>query len=148
MVVPLSDLEARTGCGEVIGSTATGTVLSPEVLRRVCCEADLLPTCSTPPPPKTSTSAAWCGCSPAPSGACCGGATPAVPTPGCTAPAAWSKAHHVVHWADGGASDIGNAALLCRRPHSFVYTRRLVAEVRRRPDDRARHVVWDLTPGG
>jgi len=67
--------------------------------------------------------------------------------PGCTAPAAWSRAHHVLHWADGGPSDIDNAALLCQRHHSFVHTRRLWAEVRERPDEHGRYVVWDLTPG-
>ena len=39
--------------------------------------------------------------------------------PGCTAPAAWSKAHHVIHWADGGLSDVDNAALLCQRHHTM-----------------------------
>ncbi|MGB7817667.1 MAG: HNH endonuclease signature motif containing protein, partial [Ornithinibacter sp.] len=68
--------------------------------------------------------------------------------PGCTAPAAWSRAHHVRHWADGGLSDIDNAALLCQRHHTTVHTRRLWAEVRERPDDLGRFVVWDLTPGG
>ena len=29
--------------------------------------------------------------------------------PGCTAPAAWSQAHHVLHWVDGGATDVSNA---------------------------------------
>ena len=43
VIIPLSDLESRTGCGEVLGSTATGTVLSPESLRRISCEADLIP---------------------------------------------------------------------------------------------------------
>ncbi len=54
----------------------------------------------------------------------------------------------MVHWADGGASDIENAALLCQRHHSLVHSRRLIAQVRKRPDDRGRYVVWDLTPGG
>ena len=35
VTIALTDLQARTGCGEVLGSTATGTVLSPEVLRRI-----------------------------------------------------------------------------------------------------------------
>jgi hypothetical protein len=43
VIIPLADLEARTGFGEVVGSTATGTVLSPEVLRRISCEAELVP---------------------------------------------------------------------------------------------------------
>ena len=33
----------RTGAGEVLGSTATGVLLSPEVLRRVACDAALVP---------------------------------------------------------------------------------------------------------
>ncbi len=67
--------------------------------------------------------------------------------PGCTAPAAWSKAHHVLHWADGGLSDIDNAALLCQRHHTTVHCRRLGATVRRTPDEHGRYVVWDLTQG-
>jgi hypothetical protein len=52
-----------------------------------------------------------------------------------------------VHWLDGGATDLGNAALLCQRHHTHVHRRRLIAEVRGRPDDRGRHVLWDLSPG-
>ncbi|HET7763185.1 MAG TPA: hypothetical protein VFL46_12545, partial [Phycicoccus sp.] len=33
------------------------------------------------------------------------------------------------------------------RHHTFVHTRRLVAQVRGRPDERGRYVTWDLTPG-
>lgn len=40
---------------------------------------------------------------------------------GCTFPGCesrlWLDAHHVVHWADGGASDLHNATLLCRHHH-------------------------------
>ena len=147
VVVNVEDLEARTGCGEVLGSSATGTVLSPEVLRRVCCEADLIPHVLGSEGEdldlgrvvrlftRAQRRRLWRrdrGCT----------------YPGCGAPAGWAKAHHVVHWADGGASDIENAALLCQRHHSFVHSRRLIAQVRKRPDDRGRYVVWDLTPGG
>ena len=52
-----------------------------------------------------------------------------------------------MHWLDGGATDMANAALLCQRHHTFVHTRRLVAQVRGRPDERGRYVTWDLTPG-
>ncbi|HET7763446.1 MAG TPA: hypothetical protein VFL46_13860, partial [Phycicoccus sp.] len=48
---------------------------------------------------------------------------------------------------DGGPTDMTNAALLCQRHHTFVHTRRLVAQVRGRPDERGRYVTWDLTPG-
>jgi HNH endonuclease len=67
--------------------------------------------------------------------------------PGCTAPAAWSRAHHVIHWLDGGRSDMDNAALLCQRHHTFVHKRRLVATVRAAPDEQGQYVVWDLSEG-
>jgi hypothetical protein len=36
---------------------------------------------------------------------------------GCDRPPAWCDAHHLVHWADGGATDLGNVALVCRTHH-------------------------------
>ncbi len=147
VVIALSDLESRTGCGEVLGSTATGTVLSPESLRRIACEADLVPhvlgtageDLDLGMVVRLFTRAQRRrlmrrdrGCT----------------YPGCTAPAAWCKAHHVIHWADGGPSDIDNAAFLCQRHHGFVHQRGLIATVRTTPDHAGRYVVWDLTPGG
>ena len=44
--------------------------------------------------------------------------------PGCTAPPAWCDAHHIIHWADGGPSDAGNAALLCGHHHDRVHHHR------------------------
>jgi hypothetical protein len=38
--------------------------------------------------------------------------------------AAWTDAHHLVHWLDGGRSDISNAALLCRAHHTVVHRER------------------------
>ncbi|HSO65791.1 MAG TPA: DUF222 domain-containing protein [Ornithinibacter sp.] len=146
VVISVSDLEQRTGFGEVIGSTATGTVLSPEVLRRVACDAALIPHVLGSAGEdldlgrvvrlftRAQRRRLWRR------DRCC-------TYPGCTAPAAWTKAHHVRHWADGGASDIDNAALLCQRHHTFVHTRRLWATVRATPDEQGRYVVWDLNQG-
>ncbi|GGP42165.1 HNH endonuclease signature motif containing protein [Saccharothrix coeruleofusca] len=41
--------------------------------------------------------------------------------PGCPRPAKWCDAHHVVHWADGGPTDLDNLLLLCRLHHSLVH---------------------------
>lgn len=41
--------------------------------------------------------------------------------PGCDRPAPWCDAHHVIFWADGGATDMGNLALLCRYHHTLVH---------------------------
>jgi hypothetical protein len=37
--------------------------------------------------------------------------------PGCDTPARWCDAHHLRHWVDGGATNLGNLRLLCRRHH-------------------------------
>lgn len=49
--------------------------------------------------------------------------------PGCHVPATWCDAHHVVHWARGGRSDLGNYALLCPRHHTWVHQHDTSAEV-------------------
>ncbi|WP_160312719.1 HNH endonuclease signature motif containing protein [Jiangella alkaliphila] len=43
--------------------------------------------------------------------------------PGCSRPAAWTQAHHVKHWADGGATDLNNLVLLCGHHHRSVHHR-------------------------
>jgi hypothetical protein len=40
--------------------------------------------------------------------------------PGCTTPAAWTDAHHLHHWHDGGATRIEDLLLLCRFHHVQV----------------------------
>jgi hypothetical protein len=41
--------------------------------------------------------------------------------PGCSAPAQWTEAHHVRHWAHGGPTALDNLCLLCRRHHRLVH---------------------------
>jgi Domain of unknown function (DUF222)/HNH endonuclease len=41
--------------------------------------------------------------------------------PGCDRPHTWCDAHHVVHWARGGPTALGNLVLLCRRHHRLVH---------------------------
>jgi hypothetical protein len=37
--------------------------------------------------------------------------------PGCSVPAARTDGHHIRHWRDGGATDLGNLVSLCRFHH-------------------------------
>jgi hypothetical protein len=37
--------------------------------------------------------------------------------PGCTRPPAWTEAHHVIPWMDGGPTDLDNMCLLCGFHH-------------------------------
>jgi len=41
--------------------------------------------------------------------------------PGCERPASWCDGHHMVHWIDGGDTDLDNLVLLCRRHHRMVH---------------------------
>jgi hypothetical protein len=41
--------------------------------------------------------------------------------PGCDSPHQWCDAHHVVHWVDGGPTDLDNLILLCRRHHVLCH---------------------------
>jgi hypothetical protein len=41
--------------------------------------------------------------------------------PGCDRPASWSAAHHLVHRAQGGTTELGNLVLLCHRHHRMVH---------------------------
>ena len=133
------------GCGVVLGSRAAGTLLSAGTVRRLACDADVIPVVLGADGEVLDVGRAARlftrgqrralthrdgGCS----------------WPGCDAPAAWVRAHHVIHWVDGGRSDLGNAALLCQRHHTFVHDKRLIATVHP-PDEDGRSVTWDTSPG-
>jgi len=44
--------------------------------------------------------------------------------PGCGRPQGWCDAHHVVHWARGGETNLQNLVLLCRPHHRMIHARR------------------------
>jgi Domain of unknown function (DUF222)/HNH endonuclease len=59
--------------------------------------------------------------------------------PGCDRPPSWCDAHHVVHWADGGRTELANLILLCRPHHRLLHQGFRVSMVEgmpvfRRPD--------------
>ncbi|MEV3938472.1 DUF222 domain-containing protein [Glycomyces sp. NPDC049804] len=41
---------------------------------------------------------------------------------GCDRPVAWTEAHHIRHWADGGPTTAENLILLCRFHHGRIHT--------------------------
>ena len=61
--------------------------------------------------------------------------------PGCDAPASWCQAHHIVHWADGGPTDLANLALVCGHHHRFIHAHHITGRV---TADGSR-VQWDIT---
>ena len=133
-----------TGAGATLGGVDAGELLAPETVRRLACDASIIPTVLGSDGEvldlgrqvrlftAAQTRRLWLRdrhCS----------------YPGCDMPGQWCDAHHLVHWVDGGASDLGNAALLCERHHTVVHTRRYTGVVIE--DDAGARVEWDLTVG-
>ncbi len=127
-VVVLIDLDALVGEVRGTGTTLTGDVLSPSVVRRMACDAEIIPMVlgSDSEPldvgrgrrlftrgQRLALIARDRGCS----------------FVGCSVPATWCDAHHVVPWHRGGPTSVGNGALLCPRHHTEVHERDLTATV-------------------
>lgn len=51
---------------------------------------------------------------------------------GCDADVSWCDAHHRIHWADGGPTDLDNLDLLCRTHHTAVHDGRPIPRSQRR----------------
>ncbi len=49
--------------------------------------------------------------------------------PGCDRPPQWCDAHHVRHWIDGGATDIDNGVLLCGYHHRVIHKNEWVVHI-------------------
>jgi len=140
LTLDFDTLHTRYGAAKVVGTRADGVLLGCATLRRLACDAGIIP---------------------AVLGA--GGAvldqgrekrlftTDQIRAlwhrdrhctfPGCDAPAAWCDAHHLVHWIDGGPTNLGNAALLCGRHHTIAHRDRLAGTL----TDHG--IQWDLRPG-
>jgi hypothetical protein len=119
VTVDLKDLRAGTGAGTTL---LTGQLLAPETIRRIACDAAIIPVVLgthsevldigrarrlfTP----GMLRAMWLrdkGCT----------------IPGCGAPPFWADAHHLIHWVDGGPTALTNGALLCGRHHTIAHQR-------------------------
>jgi hypothetical protein len=118
LLVKVTEQSLRNGHG--LGITATGEHLSAAAVRRISCDGDLtairLDANGVPlslgrtrgivsPRQWLALVARDHGCV----------------FPNCTRPAAWTQAHHLVHWSRGGPTDLENLALLCDRHHDSVH---------------------------
>ena len=140
MTVSLEDLVARSNAATVFGSGEAGTLIGPETARRIACDAGIVPVVLGKDGQildvgrrfrlftSAQLRALWLRD---------GGCT----FPDCTVPASWCEGHHLRHWADGGSTDLGNAALLCGRHHTIVHRKGYLGEL---VDG---HVRWVLVPG-
>jgi hypothetical protein len=137
-------LRDQVGAGTTLGGLDAGTHLAPETVRRLACDASVIPVVLGSAGEVLNLGRSVRFFSPAQTrrlwlrdGGCS--------YPGCGAPPGWTDAHHLVHWADFGSSDLGNAALLCERHHTIVHQRRLAGVVVAGAE--GERVEWDLTHG-
>lgn len=121
------DVERRAD-GTATGVADNGQVLSAGTIRRLACEATIIPAVLGAgsavldlgfveryftPAQRRALIIRDKGCT----------------YPGCTIPAQWCEAHHVTHWCHGGPTDVSNGALLCGRHHTIVHQLELTATV-------------------
>ncbi|MGD8199639.1 HNH endonuclease [Ornithinimicrobium sp. W1679] len=123
-----ADLADTGGLVPGCGATLEGDLVAAESVRRLACEADLVPIVLgsegevldqgrrkrlVTPGQRLRLALRDRGCT----------------IPGCTVPATWCEAHHIVPWARGGRSDLSNYALLCPRHHTWVHDKGLTATI-------------------
>ncbi|UIJ35048.1 HNH endonuclease signature motif containing protein [Allobranchiibius sp. GilTou73] len=123
-----------------IGRTTDGEHLDAGTLRRMACDADLIPAVLGGESEPLDVGRA--------KRLFTGGLRTAIihrdqhcTFPGCDRPPDWCDAHHVRPWWAGGQTTLTNAALLCARHHTIVHRDLLTATVTKTG------VTWDLTPG-
>jgi 5-methylcytosine-specific restriction protein A len=117
VTIKLEDLESRAR-GALL---QTGGSLTPAQLRRIACDADLIPVVlgeSGEPldigradrriPLRTRRAVA------ARDGGCA--------HPGCDRPPSWCEVHHVIEWRHGGRTDVENLVMLCCAHHDQIHS--------------------------
>jgi Domain of unknown function (DUF222)/HNH endonuclease len=124
VAVHLDDLQGRLRSGGTAATmsavTETGEDLSAATVRRLACDADLIPVVlgtveeilDVGRSARLVTPAIWKGlvvrdrhCR----------------FPGCRRPPLMCHAHHIVHWADGGSTNLDNLVMLCGHHHRVLH---------------------------
>ena len=102
------------------GTLETGQPLSASAVRRMACDADILPIVlggkceilDVGRAQRLVTPAIWRALV-----ARDGGCT----FPGCNRPPIACDAHHIIHWLNGGPTSLSNLALLCGSHHTMIH---------------------------
>ena len=123
------------------GHTPTGARLSATAIRRIACDADIIPSIlgaqgqilDIGRAQRLVTTALWMAliirdrhCA----------------FPGCSRLPLACDAHHIVHWADGGTTDLDNMVMLCRHHHTLIHHSPWTVHI----DPDTRKPVWTPPP--
>ncbi len=116
----LIGLDALRGHTDEVGLTDAGTELPPEIVRKLACDAEIIPVILGGPGGSADV----------------GRSRRTVPRrlrrlliardrhcrwPGCHAPPSRCDAHHIWHWSNGGPTNLDNLVLLCHRHHHHLH---------------------------
>ncbi|AXV08244.1 RNA polymerase sigma factor RpoD [Euzebya pacifica] len=122
VTIPLATL---TGEAEVAGIGGFGTVISPETVRRLACDARLtraIVDATGMPLDIGRTSRAWTVAQHTAAEQLFGGcAFPIADRTPCGRPIGWTDLHHVIWWRHDGPTDQDNGVSLCRHHHNAVH---------------------------
>ena len=143
LILPIESLTHATGEGATAGSDERGTPLMPATARLLSCCATVTPiwvdTDGRPLHVGRSARLATAEQRRALE-VLDGGCT----FPGCTALPSWTQAHHIVHWADGGQTNLDNLASLCGPHHRFIHQHHITGHVDSTAPRGGRRVRWHV----
>ena len=128
-----TDLKERTGAG----TTLTGELLAPETVRRMACDAAIIPAVLGAKSEVLDLGRTV----PAGHAQAVPGAVPARPRlhlPRLFATPGLVRRAPLVHWCEGGPTDLSNMALVCPRHHTIVHQKGYTATIS------ATGVTWHL----
>jgi hypothetical protein len=122
----LVSIDHRVLTGQLAGAglLAAGPLaepISPAAARRLACDAGVLPAVLDGPSARLDLGRTLRTATVAQRLALVRRDGPTCAFPGCDRPYGWTKAHHVRHWVDGGASDVANLVLVCGAHHDAVH---------------------------
>ena len=132
LTVTVSADTLRSGSDALPAELSGVGPIHPETARRIACDS-VRTVVTVAPPPDDS---AWTAIRPGALPLSVGRATRIIPAhirtalrlrddgcrfPGCDRPPAWTDGHHIIHWPDGGPTELDNLVSLCRPHHRAVH---------------------------
>jgi hypothetical protein len=124
VLLPLDTLEQRAGAPAASYGYGASTAAGSDWARRICCDALISRVITDPASQPLDLGRTTRTFTPAQRRGIIARDQHCI-WPGCTMPAAWCEAHHRIHWADGGHTNLTDGVLICGRHHDRVHLQHL-----------------------